>query len=66
MSDLHNIVEQVFNLKNGSYCLQIYDDADFNEYIDLEDLQLVKNKRKIKVIDTATNSSISTDTVIEN
>lgn len=66
VSELHNIVEQVFNLKNGSYCLQIYDDADFNEYIDLEDLQLVKNKSKIKVIDTAANSSTSTNSVIEN
>lgn len=63
VSELNNAVEQIFNLKKGCYFLQIYDDNDFNEYIDLEDFQMVKNKSKIKVIDIVDNV---VETVLEN
>lgn len=63
VSEINNAVEQIFNLKKGCYFLQIYDDNDFNEYIDLEDFQMVKSKSKIKVIDIVDNVA---ETVLEN
>lgn len=43
-NDVYNVIESTFNIKRDFFSLQKYDE-DFKEYVDLEDLSTLEDKK---------------------
>lgn len=60
---IFQVIEESFGLEARFYQLQIYDE-EFNEYIDLEDIALISNKSKIKIIENKSVTEANASAVI--